>query len=268
MANIQEIVHLHLLLRGGQIGRPGAGLVPGARAFSNVQGDRTMGIWEKPSKAFLEKLGKEFSFAPPQEHGVDTVEAIHHMAEGKLKVFIALGGSFLSATPDTEFVARALQNVGVTAHVATKLNRGHLITGKVGLILPCLGRSEIDRRGAGEQFVTVEDSMGVINSSRGHLEPISPHLLSEPAIVCGIARATLGPENSVPWEEMADNYDRIRDSIERVIPGFEQFNERVRRGAFWLPMPRATAASGTTPAARRASSRMSCPTCRWSRASS
>ena len=226
---------MNLLLLGGHIGRPGAGPCP-VRGHSNVQGDRTMGIWEKPSKIFLERLGKEFQFAPPEKHGLDTVEAIEHMHQGKLKVFVALGGSFLSATPDTEFTARALQNLEVSAHVATKLNRGHLITGKkIGLILPCLGRSEIDRQGSGEQFVTVEDSMGVINMSRGHLEPISPNLRSEPAFVCGLARATLGPENSVNWEEMADNYDRIRDRIERVIPGFEQFNERVRRGPFWLP---------------------------------
>ncbi len=151
-----------------------------------------MGIWERMNDEFLDKLGAEFGFAPPREHGADTVETIKQMHDGRIRVFVAMGGNFLSATPDTEFTAKALQRCRLTAHVSIKLNRSHLITGEIALILPCLGRSEIDRQAGGEQFVTVEDSMGIINPSRGVLEPASEHLLSEPAIVAGLARATLG----------------------------------------------------------------------------
>ncbi|MBS0659685.1 MAG: FdhF/YdeP family oxidoreductase [Verrucomicrobia bacterium] len=225
---------MNLLLLGGNIGRPGAGPCP-VRGHSNVQGDRTVGINERPPKAFLDKLGKEFGFTPPEQHGVGVVDCIKAMHAGKIKVFVALGGSFLSATPDTEFTAQALTRTDLTAHVATKLNRGHLITGKVGLILPCLGRSEIDRQASGPQFVTVEDSMGVINRSQGHLEPASPHLLSEPAIAAAIAKATLDGKGGLDWDGFVANYDRIRDRIERVIPGFEDYNARVRREVFYLP---------------------------------
>jgi molybdopterin-dependent oxidoreductase alpha subunit len=166
---------------------------------------------------------------------VDTVEALKHMYEGKIRFFLGMGGNFLSATPDTEYTAKALQNCRLTAHVSTKLNRAHLITGRTALILPCLGRSEIDRQTGGEQFVTVEDSMGVISPSRGHLEPASEHLLSEPAIVSRLARAVLGERTTVRWEELAANYDRIRDHIEHVIPGFESFNQRIRHDIFYLP---------------------------------
>ena len=157
------------------------------------------------------------------------------MRHGKIRFFLGLGGNFLSATPDTEYTAKALQGCRVTAHVSTKLNRSHLITGETALILPCLGRSEIDRQAGGEQFVTVEDSMGVISSSRGHLEPASEHLLSEPAIVARLARATIGDVTTVDWEGLAGDYDRIRDHIEHVIPGFENFNERIKRDVFYLP---------------------------------
>ena len=233
VANIQEIVNL-MLLRG-QIGNPGAGLCP-VRGHSNVQGDRTMGIWERPSAAFLDKLGEQFDFEPPRNHGLDTVKAIHAMHDGEAKVFFALGGNFLSATPDTEFTATALRRCRLTAHVSTKLNRSHLITGDRALILPCLGRTEIDEQESGPQFVTTENSMGVVQVSRGSLEPASPELLSETQIVARLARATLEHRTTVDWEGLAGNYDKIRDAIEKVIPGFVDYNNRVRRqGGFYLP---------------------------------
>ncbi|MEP6603336.1 MAG: FdhF/YdeP family oxidoreductase [Spartobacteria bacterium] len=232
VATIQEV--MNFLLLGGHIGRPGAGPCP-VRGHSNVQGDRTMGIWERMNDHFMEKLGREFQFTPPPKAGTDTVETIKHMADGKIRFFFGLGGNFLAAAPDTEYTARALTSCRVTAHVSTKLNRSHLITGEIALILPCLGRSEKDRQEAGEQFVTVEDSMGIINPSRGHLEPAREHLRSEPAIVAGLAKATLGNRTTVDWTGLIANYDRIRDHIEHVIPGFENFNERVRGEIFYLP---------------------------------
>jgi molybdopterin-dependent oxidoreductase alpha subunit len=234
VATIQEVINF-LLLRGN-IGRPGAGPCP-VRGHSNVQGDRTMGVWEKMSDQFLDRLGAEFGFTPPREHGTDAVDSIKAMHDGRIRIFFALGGNFLSATPDTEFTARALQNCRLTAHVSTKLNRSHLITGQIALILPCLGRTETDRQAEGEQFVTVEDSMGVISSSRGHLEPASEYLLSEPAIIAGLARAALVDRTTVPWEELIADYGRIRDRIERVIPGFENFNQRIAQDIFYLPNP-------------------------------
>ncbi len=233
VANIQEIVNL-MLLRG-QIGKPGAGLCP-VRGHSNVQGDRTVGIWERPTEAFLDKLGEEFDFEPPRNHGFDTVKAIQAMHEGQGKVFFALGGNFLSATPDTDFTAAALRRCRLTAHVSTKLNRSHLITGDRALILPCLGRTEIDVQADGPQFVTTENSMGVVQVSRGSLEPASPELLSETQIVARLARATLEHRTTVDWEELANDYDKIREAIERVIPGFDNYNGRVREpGGFYLP---------------------------------
>ncbi|MEI9893767.1 MAG: FdhF/YdeP family oxidoreductase [Chthoniobacter sp.] len=232
VATIQEV--MNFLLLGGHIGRVGAGPCP-VRGHSNVQGDRTMGIWERMNDHFMAKLGEEFHFTPPPRHGTDTVEAIKQMRQGKIRFFLGMGGNFLSATPDTEFTAKALQKCRVTAHVSTKLNRSHLITGDIALILPCLGRSEHDRQAGGEQFVTVEDSMGIINASHGKLEPASPHLLSEPAIVGRLARATLGQRTTVDWAGLVADYDRIRDHIEHVIPGFENFNVRIRRDVFYLP---------------------------------
>jgi molybdopterin-dependent oxidoreductase alpha subunit len=235
VANIQEIVNL-MLLRG-QLGKPGAGLCP-VRGHSNVQGDRTMGIWEQPTPQFLDSLEKEFDFRPPRHHGLDTVHAIQAMHEGKAKVFFALGGNFLSATPDTEYTADALRRCRLTVHVSTKLNRAHLITGKQALILPCLGRTEIDSQASGQQFVTTENSMAVVETSEGKLEPASSSLLSEPAIVAGLARVVLGNRSSVVWESLTENYDRIRDAIEHVVPGFENYNQRVRQpGGFYLPNP-------------------------------
>lgn len=232
VATIQEV--MNFLLLGGHIGRPGAGPCP-VRGHSNVQGDRTMGIWERMNDKFMKKLGDEFEFAPPREHGTDTIETLKHMREGKIRFFLGMGGNFLSATPDTEYTAKALQKCRITALVSTKLNRAHLITGEVALILPCLGRSEIDNQATGQQFVTVEDSMGVISSSRGHLQPASEHLLSEPAIVGRLARAVLGGRTKVKWDALVGNYDLIRDHIDRVIPGFENFNERIKKDIFYLP---------------------------------
>jgi molybdopterin-dependent oxidoreductase alpha subunit len=233
VANIQEIVNLHLLR--GQIGKPGAGLCP-VRGHSNVQGDRTVGIWERPRPEFLDRLGAAFGFSPPRHHGLDTVGAIRAMHAGAAKIFFALGGNFLQATPDTEFVAGALRRCRLTVHVSIKPNRGHLVTGDQALILPCLGRSERDVQNGRPQFVTTENSMAVVQASGGVLEPASPELLSESRIVARLARATLGSRSAVPWEELAGDYDAIRDAIERVIPIFERYNERVRvPGGFHLP---------------------------------
>lgn len=233
VANIQEIVNL-ILLRG-QIGKPGAGLCP-VRGHSNVQGDRTVGIWERPTAGFLDRLGEEFGFEPPRNHGFDTVKAIQAMHDGDAKVFFALGGNFLSATPDTEFTSAALRRCRLTAHVSTKLNRSHLVTGDRALILPCLGRTEIDVQAGGPQFVTTENSMGVVQMSQGSLEPASSELLSEPQIVARLAKATFEHRTTVDWEQLAANYDLVRDAIERVVPGFENYNERVREpGGFYLP---------------------------------
>ncbi|HEY2375605.1 MAG TPA: FdhF/YdeP family oxidoreductase [Gemmatimonadaceae bacterium] len=233
VANIQEIVNLHLLR--GQIGKLGAGLCP-VRGHSNVQGDRTVGIWERPRPEFLDRLGAVFGFVPPRHHGFDTVGAIRAMHAGSAKVFFALGGNFLQATPDTEYVAAALRRCRLTVHVSIKPNRAHLVTGEQALILPCLGRSERDVQAHGPQFVTTENSMAIVQASRGVLEPASPQLLSEPAIVARLARTTLGSRSAVAWDELVGDYDRIRDAIERVIPIFEHYNERARvPGGFHLP---------------------------------
>jgi molybdopterin-dependent oxidoreductase alpha subunit len=228
--NIREIVNL--LLLKGSIGKPGAGTCP-VRGHSNVQGDRTMGIYEKPSASFLDSLKKVFRFDPPRESGYDTVETIQAMADGKVKVFVSMGGNFVSATPDTDFTMRAVRNCDLIVHVSTKLNRGHLVRGKISIILPCLGRSESDVQKRGEQFVTVENSAGVVHQSKGNKAPVSDKLLSEPAIVAGIAKATL---DDVDWSDLIQDYDKIRDLIERTIPGFSDYNDRVRKpGGFYLP---------------------------------
>ncbi|MEV7015472.1 FdhF/YdeP family oxidoreductase [Streptomyces sp. NPDC093991] len=230
---IREIVNF-LLLRGN-IGRPGTGVCP-VRGHSNVQGDRTMGIVERPAPAFLDALEREFGFAPPREHGHDVVRAIRALRDGAAKVFFAMGGNFVAASPDTEVTEAAMRRARLTVHVSTKLNRSHAVTGARALILPTLGRTERDLQAGGEQFVTVEDSMGMVHASRGRLEPASPHLLSEPAIVCRLARRVLGAEDDVPWEEFERDYATVRDRIARVVPGFEDFNARVARpGGFALP---------------------------------
>jgi molybdopterin-dependent oxidoreductase alpha subunit len=232
VGTIQEIVNLHLLR--GQIGREGAGVCP-VRGHSNVQGDRTMGIWERPREAFLQALDTEFKFTAPRHHGYDTVEAIKAMYVGRGKVFFALGGNFLSATPDTAYTAKALQRCSLTVQIITKLNRTALITGEQALILPCLGRSERDVQAGGEQFVSCENSMGVVQRSGGILEPGSPHLRSEPWIVAQLAKTVLGSASTVDWDAMSDNYDNIRDKIACTIPGFDNYNQRIRQGGIHLP---------------------------------
>lgn len=233
VGNVQEVVNL-LLLRGA-IGKPGAGTCP-VRGHSNVQGDRTMGVWEKPPMEFLNKIKEVVGFEPPREHGYDVVSAIRAMYDGKANVFFALGGNFLSATPDTEFTAEAMRRCNLTVHVSTKLNRSHLIHGKTAIILPCLGRTEIDKQASGEQFVTTENSMGVVQTSTGILDPCSPHIKSETAIVCELAMATLKNRTRVDWKGMSNNYDNIRNLVESIVPGFENFNVKVRHpGGFYLP---------------------------------
>ena len=230
---IKEVVNL--LLLKGSIGKPGAGTCP-VRGHSNVQGDRTMGIYEKPSKKFLDKIQEVYGFTPPQEHGYDVVEAIHAMYEAKAKVFVGMGGNFLSATPDTEYTAKAMRNCDLTVHISTKLNRSHLIHGKEALILPCYGRSDKDVMNGKDQFVTCENSMGVVQMSKGSLKPISDDLLSEPVIVARLAKATFGSKSKINWGLYEEDYDYIRNDIELVIPGFNDFNKRVRHlGGFYLP---------------------------------
>ncbi|TVT37238.1 FdhF/YdeP family oxidoreductase [Hymenobacter setariae] len=233
---IQEIVNLHLMK--GAIGKPGAGTCP-VRGHSNVQGDRTMGVWEQPTKAFQDALGKEFNFQPPYEHGYDTVEAIKRMYHGDLKVYFGLGGNLLAAGPDTEVIAEGMRKQNLTVYVGTKLNRGHLTTGKTSLLLPCFTHADIDMQKSGHQMTSCENSMGVVSQNKGVLVPLEGHnILSEVAILAGVAIATLGPDrtNVADWVAMTENYDVIRDHISRVIPGFEKFNEQLRQpGGFYLP---------------------------------
>ena len=232
VANVQEIVNL-LLLRGN-IGVPGAGACP-VRGHSNVQGDRTVGITEKPAAAFLDALAREFDFAPPHAHGFDVVAAIRAMRDGRARAFVGMGGNFAVASPDSAQTAAALERCDLTVQISTTLNRTHLHCGREAYVLPCLGRSERDVRHAGSQFVTLEDSMSVVQRSEGRLAPASELLRSEVAIAADLARAVLGPGSPVPWELLASNYDRIRDSIERVVPGFTDYNRRVREpGGFVL----------------------------------
>ncbi|PQP24861.1 FdhF/YdeP family oxidoreductase [Rhodococcus opacus] len=235
VATIQDAVNL--LLLQGMIGKPGAGVCP-VRGHSNVQGDRTMGIWEKMPESFLAALDAEFGIRSPREHGLDAVDSIRAMRDGKASVFIGMGGNFVSATPDTETTEAALRGCALTVQVSTKLNRSHLVTGRTALILPSLGRTDKDVRSGKKQQVTVEDSMSMVHLSRGSLTPASDQLRSEVAIVCGIAQALFGPGHSVPWSEFTADYDRIRDSIARVVPGFEDFNRKVRQpDGFGLPHP-------------------------------
>ncbi|WP_236245351.1 FdhF/YdeP family oxidoreductase [Streptomyces sp. CC210A] len=231
---IREIVNL-LLLRGA-VGRPGAGVCP-VRGHSNVQGDRTMGIFERPSAAFLDALDKEFGITSPRHHGLDVVRSIQALRDGRAKVFFAMGGNFVSASPDTDVTEAAMRRARLTVHVSTKLNRSHAVTGRRALILPTLGRTDRDVQAGGRQVVTVEDSMGLVHASRGNLPPASPHLLSEPAIIARMARAVLGDASATPWEEFERDYAVIRDRIARVVPGFEDFNARLAAhpGGFALP---------------------------------
>ncbi|MFJ3624492.1 FdhF/YdeP family oxidoreductase [Streptomyces albidoflavus] len=233
--SIREIVNF-LLLRGS-IGRPGAGVCP-VRGHSNVQGDRTMGVWERMPQEFLDALGREFSFTPPAHHGLDAVDSIRAMRDGRASFFLGVAGNFVRATPDSEVTEAALRRCRLTAQISTKLNRSHTVCGETALILPTLGRSDRDVQEGGLQFYTVEDSMSEVHASRGRLAPASPHLLSEVAIISRLAHRTLGDEPAIPWEEFERDYGTIRDRISRVVPGFEEFNARVDRpGGFTLPNP-------------------------------
>ena len=230
---ISEIANLALMR--GMIGKPGAGLCP-VRGHSNVQGDRTMGIWEKMPQSFMDKLAAEFGIDVPREHGFDTVDSIRAMRDGRGKVFFAVGGNFASATPDTELTEKALSSCALTVHVSTKLNRSHVVHGRAALILPTLGRTEHDVQASGDQFVTVEDSMSQVHTSRGRLHPASEHLLSEVAIVCRLAEKLFGAGHAVPWRTFEDDYDLIRDRIANVVPGCADYNRRVREpDGFVLP---------------------------------
>ncbi|MFE1884385.1 FdhF/YdeP family oxidoreductase [Streptomyces diastatochromogenes] len=232
---IREVVNF-LLLRGN-IGRPGAGVCP-VRGHSNVQGDRTMGIWERMPQSFLDALEREFAFTPPTKHGLDSVDSIRAMLDGRAKVFLGVAGNFVRATPDSDATERALRKCRLTAHISTKLNRSHTVCGRTALILPTLGRSDRDVQASGEQFMTVEDSMSEVHATRGRLGPASDGLLAEVSIISRLARLVLGEQPSLPWEEFEADYDSIRDRIARVVPGFDDFNTRVRHpGGFRLPNP-------------------------------
>ena len=233
-ANVRLIADL-LLLRGN-IGKPGAGICP-LRGHSNVQGNRTVGITEKPTAAFLDRLGTVFGFTPPTVHGHDAVQAAQAMIDGEAKALLCLGGNFAVAMPDHDKAFPALKTLDLSVHVATKLNRTHLLVGKETWLLPCLGRTELDMQPSGQQSITVEDSMSMVHASSGKLKPASPLLRSEPAIVAGIAHATLTNSNT-DWLELVADYDRIRDRIEQTLPGFENFNARIRiPGGFRMPLP-------------------------------
>ena len=237
VATIQEIVNS--LLLGGHIGRPGAGLCP-VRGHSNVQGDRTVGIDHKPSRGFLDALRNTTGINPPISHGHDSVSSVLAMLEGKARVFLSMGGNFVSAMSDTESTSKAIQKCDLSVQISTKPNRSHLVTGKTALILPCLGRTEKDVTPIGHQFVSVENSMGIVHSSRGSAKPASKHLMSEPGIVSGIASALDNKIgfSGIEWSDLSDNYDKIRDLIESSIPGFDSYNDRVRESSgFYLPNP-------------------------------
>ncbi len=233
VATIKEMINL-LLLRGN-IGKPGAGASP-IRGHSNVQGDRTMGIWEQMPPTFMDALGKEFNFEPPREHGVDSVETIRRMRDGGIKAFVALGGNLVSAISDTGVAEKAFQNTDMTVQISTKLNRSHLVTGKEALILPCKGRTEIDRQATGEQFVSVEDTVCAVHPSWGSVEPVSDNLLSEPAIVSRLAMATIDGTIDADWAGFEKDYDLIREHISHVIEGCQDYNRKIRqKGGFILP---------------------------------
>ncbi|OJU12183.1 MAG: CbbBc protein [Caulobacterales bacterium 68-7] len=230
--NVQQIANL--LLMRGNMGRPGAGICP-LRGHSNVQGDRTVGIWERPSAAFLDRLGEVFDFAPPREHGHSVVESIAAMREGRSKAVVCLGGNLAVASSDPAACAEAFRNMDLAVHITTKLNRTHLLLAKQVYILPCLGRTDIDVQAEGVQAVTVEDSMSMVHASRGFLKPPGPNVRSEPWIVAELAKATLGAKGGVDWDELVADYDRIRDKIEAVFPAFADYNARIRKpGGFHL----------------------------------
>jgi molybdopterin-dependent oxidoreductase alpha subunit len=231
--NIREIVNL--LLLKGSIGKEGAGTCP-VRGHSNVQGDRTVGIWESAPQAFLDKIEEKYGFKPSAKHGYSVIDAIKAMYEKKAKVFFGLGGNFISAVPDTAYAAKALSNCNLTVHVSTKLNRSHLVTGKEALIFPCLGRTEKDYQKTGIQVQSVENSMGIVSSTKGVLEPCSDKLLSEVAVVCNVANATLKGRTNINWLAYVDDYKLVRDDIQEVIEGFQDYNTRLMQpSGFYLP---------------------------------
>lgn len=231
--NIRELVNL--LLLKGSIGKEGAGTCP-VRGHSNVQGDRTMGIWEAAPQSFLDKLEGKYGFKPCANHGYSVIDAIEAMHKKKASVFIGLGGNFLSAAPDTNYTATAISNCKLTVHVSTKLNRSHLVTGEEALILPCLGRSEKDFQESGEQIQSVENSMGIVSSTKGVLKPCSDNLMSEVAIVCSMAEASLSNSYAIDWKSYKKDYSLIRDDIQGLIKGFENYNEQLNKPAgFYLP---------------------------------
>jgi molybdopterin-dependent oxidoreductase alpha subunit len=233
VATIKEIINL-LLLRGN-IGKPGAGASP-IRGHSNVQGDRTMGIWEQMPPAFLDAIEREFGFDPPRENGVDAVETIHKMLTGEIKVFVAMGGNLVAAISDSATAEAAMQNTQMTVQVSTKLNRSHAVVGREALILPTMGRTEIDRQRSGIQFVSVEDTVCAVHASTGQVEPVAPNLLSEVAIVSRLARAVLGTAVPVDWAGFENNYDLIREHISHVVDGCADYNSKIRQeGGFVLP---------------------------------
>ena len=233
VATIKEMINL-LLLRGN-IGKPGAGAAP-IRGHSNVQGDRTMGIWEQMPPHFMDSLGKEFSFDPPREHGADAVETFRRLQDGRIKFFMALGGNLISAISDTQFVEPAMQKADMSVQISIKLNRSHLITGKEALILPVLGRTEIDIQESGRQFVSVEDTVCAVHASHGGVDPVSDNLLSEPALIARLGALVIGDKIKADWAGYERDYDTIRDHISRVVQGCENYNERIRReGGFVLP---------------------------------
>jgi molybdopterin-dependent oxidoreductase alpha subunit len=235
VATIAEITNV--LLLQGMIGKPGAGVCP-VRGHSNVQGDRTMGIWEKVPESFLSALDARFGISTPRRHGYDTVNAIRAMRDGRASVFVGMGGNFASATPDSDVTEAALRTCALTVQVSTKLNRSHLVHGATALILPALGRTDRDVVAGRKQVVSVEDSMSMVHLSRGSLPPPGPEVRSEVAIVCQLARRLLGPTHPVPWERFAADYDRIRDEIAAVVPGCSDYNHRVRApDGFQLPHP-------------------------------
>ena len=255
VAVIQEVVNL--LLMGGHIGRKGAGVCP-VRGHSNVQGDRTVGIWEAPSESFLDKMEDGLKFKIPRKHGYDVVHSIHAMEEKNVDVFISMGGNFLSATPDTRRTANGLQHVELTVQISTKLNRSHLITGKTALILPVLGRTEIDIQEEGEQFVTVENSMGVVHRSKGGMKPVSTNLVSEPYLVAQLGHR-LCPD-VLPWTDFMKDYDNIRDLMEQSLNGFDDYNRRVRQtNGFLLPNPPRDSCEFNTPSGKASFSIHSLP---------
>ena len=233
VAAIEAIVNV-VLLRGS-IGKAGAGLLP-VRGHSNVQGDRTVGVWERMPEPFLQRLGAEFGFEPPRHHGLDTVETLKAMHAGRVKVFVGMGGNFLSAGPDTAYAAEALRRCRLTVHVSTKLNRGHLITGRRALILPTLGRAERDVQASGPQFVTIENSMGIVQQLARTAGAGRAGAAQRAGDRGRLAAATLGERSTVDWASLVADYDRIRERIERVVPGFDDYNRRVREpGGFYLP---------------------------------